>query len=129
MWYPRIDGLPAAAVMTWMPDAFERLLTEHPNHVRHHVQAETLDTKVYEVEIDGTPVVATLAHVGAPAAAALFEVLVALGCTTVVAVGSSGGLVHEHPPGTVVVPEGETMTLEQIETMDFLIQGVIGSAS
>lgn len=31
--------------------------------------------------------------------------------------------------GTVAVPEGEVMTLEQIETMDFLIEGVIGSAS
>lgn len=31
--------------------------------------------------------------------------------------------------GSVALPEGETMTLEQIETMDFLVQGVIGSAS
>jgi len=29
--------------------------------------------------------------------------------------------------GSVAVPEGETMTLEQIETMDFLVKGVIGS--
>jgi basic membrane protein A len=29
--------------------------------------------------------------------------------------------------GTVVVPAGETMTLEQIETMDFLVKGVTGS--
>ena len=31
--------------------------------------------------------------------------------------------------GTVVVPEGETMTMEAIETMDFLVEGVTGSAS
>ncbi len=31
--------------------------------------------------------------------------------------------------GSVAVPEGETMTLEEIETMDFLVQGVIGSTS
>jgi len=31
--------------------------------------------------------------------------------------------------GSVAVPEGETMTLEAIETMDFLVQGVIGSTS
>jgi len=105
MWYPHIDGLSTAAVMTWMPDAFARLLDEHAHEVRHHVQAETLDTKIYEVDLDGTPIVATLAHVGAPAAAALLEVLVALGCSTVFAVGSSGGLVQQHPPGTVVVPD------------------------
>ncbi|WMS44638.1 BMP family ABC transporter substrate-binding protein [Acuticoccus sp. MNP-M23] len=31
--------------------------------------------------------------------------------------------------GTVVVPEGDTMSMEAIETMDFLVEGVIGSAS
>lgn len=105
MWYSRIDGLPRAAVMTWMPDAFERLLAENPHEERHHVQAETLDTRIYEVQLDAGPIVAALAHVGAPAAALLFEMLVAFGCDTVVAAGSSGGLVPEHPPGTVVVPD------------------------
>lgn len=31
--------------------------------------------------------------------------------------------------GSVAVPAGQTMTLEQIETMDFLVKGVVGSTS
>ena len=103
-WHAPIPGVPTAAVMTWMPDAFERLIGENPSTLRHRIVAETLDNPIHEVEVGGQAVLATLSSVGAPAATALYETLVAIGCTTIVAVGSSGGLLPDHPPGTVVVP-------------------------
>lgn len=104
-WHQRIDGLASAAVMTWMPDAFEKLLAEWPHREVHRFQAETINNGIYEVDVPGGTVVATLSGVGAPTATALYEALIAIGCTTVIAVGSSGGLVPEYPPGTIVVPD------------------------
>ncbi len=105
LWHARIDGLPSGAVITWMSDAFERFLAEHPHQARHRFTAETADMAIYQVELPEGPVVAALSFVGAPVAASLFETLVAIGCSTTIAIGSSGGLVPEHPPGAVVVPD------------------------
>ncbi len=104
-WYRKDEGLPSAAVITWMPDAFSALLEANPSMERHRLSVETADMPVHEVEIDGRPVVVALSHVGAPAAAILYEALIAMGCTSVVCIGSSGGLLPSHPPGTVVVPD------------------------
>ena len=103
-WYRRIEDLPTTAVITWMRDAFEELLDEYPSRLRHRLGVETAEMPIHEVEIDGRSTVVALSHVGAPAAAILYEALIAMGCTTTLAVGSSGGLLPEHPPGTVVVP-------------------------
>lgn len=104
-WHQPIAGLPSRAVITWMRDAFERLIEVQPSIERKRFVAETIDNPIYEVEVDGETVVVALATVGAPASAALFETMIAIGCNTFIAVGSSGGLVAEHPPGTVVVPD------------------------
>lgn len=105
LWHKPIDGLPTGAVITWMSDAFARFLENHPSKIVHRFTAETADMGIYQIELDEGPVVAALCFVGAPVAASLYETLVAIGCSTIVAVGSSGGLVAEHPPGTVVVPD------------------------
>ena len=104
-WHQPLEGLPTRAVITWMSDAFERLITAWPSVERKRFVAETIDNPICEVTIDDERVVLALASVGAPATAALFETMIALGCTTFVAVGSSGGLVADLPPGTIVVPE------------------------
>lgn len=100
-----IDDLPHRCVITWMGDAFARFVAEQPLVERYRFVLESIDQPVYEFAVDDERVLVTLANVGAPAAAALFEVLVAIGCTDFVAIGSSGGLVPELPPGTVVVPD------------------------
>lgn len=105
MWHKRIDGLPTAAVMTWMTDAHKRLIAEHPSRVVHRFTAESADVDIHQVDLPEGSVVAAISHVGAPVAGALFETLVAIGCSTLIAVGSSGGLVAEHPPGMVVIPD------------------------
>ena len=105
MWHNRIDGLPAAAVMTWMTDAHKRLISENPSRVVHRFTAESADVDIHQVDLAEGSVVAAISHVGAPVAGALYETLIAIGCSTLIAVGSSGGLVAEHPPGMVVVPD------------------------
>lgn len=102
--YPRIQDLPHRCVITWMGDAFARFENEQSITLRHRFTLETVVNPIYEFEVDGERILVTMANVGAPAAAALFEALIALGCTDFVAIGSSGGLVAELPPGTVVVP-------------------------
>ncbi len=103
--YTRIDDLPHRCVITWMGDAFRHFEQQHDLALRHTFTLETVQNPIYEFDVDGEAIIVTMANVGAPAAAALFETLIALGCTDFVAVGSSGGLVAELPPGTVVVPD------------------------
>ncbi len=104
-WFPPIDIAPRA-VLTWMTDVYDAVMAEHA-FVEHHVfHAESAHHPIREIEYEGTPLVVVNAGVGAPVATALLEVLIALGCTTLVACGSAGGLVADCPPGTVVVPTG-----------------------
>lgn len=104
-WFPPIDIAPRA-VITWMTDVYESVMAEHASIERHVFHAESAHHPIREIVFEGESVVVVNAGVGAPLASALLEVLVALGCTTFVAVGSAGGLVEDCPPGTVVVPSG-----------------------
>lgn len=104
-WHTPLDDLPHRAVITWMSDAFDRMINTWPSVERKRFVAETINNPICEVTLDGQRIVIALASVGAPASAALFETMIAVGCTNFVAIGSSGGLVAEHPPGTVVVPD------------------------
>lgn len=88
-----------------MGDAFEHFTKTHQIVERQRFVLETVVNYVYEYETDGENILVTLSNVGAPAAAAHFEALIAIGCTDFVCVGSSGGLVPELPPGTIVVPD------------------------
>ena len=103
--HARIDGLPHRCVITWMGDAFAEFENQQNLTERHRFTLETVVNPIYEFDVDGEKILVVMANVGAPAAAALFEALIAIGCTDFVAVGSSGGLVPELPPGTVVVPD------------------------
>ena len=103
--YPSIDGLPHRCVITWMGDAFKRFEASHDLVERRRFTLETVDNPIYEFDNDGEKILVTIANVGAPPSAALFEALIALGCTDFIAVGSSGGLVPELPPGTVVIAD------------------------
>jgi uridine phosphorylase len=98
--------VPANAVITWMRDVVDGLAAEGRLRERHRFVAESAVHPVWEVDWEGGPLVVVLAPVGAPVAAALFEMLIALGCRRFVAVGSAGGLTADLEPGTVVVPEG-----------------------
>lgn len=103
--YPQIAGLPHRCVITWMGDAFAKFEASHELIERHRFTLETVVNPIYEFDVDGEKILVTMANVGAPAAAALFEALIAMGCTDFIGVGSSGGLTPDLPPGTVVVPD------------------------
>lgn len=103
--HPRIEGLPHRCVITWMGDAFAEFEKNQDVTERYRFTLESIVNPIYEYDVDGEKILVTMANVGAPAAAALFEALIAIGCTDFIAVGSSGGLLAELPPGTVVVPD------------------------
>lgn len=104
MWHDRLDSMPSNAVMTWMADAFDAFLAAHDHEEIYHFPVESTVLSVYRVERSTGPVALALAQVGAPISALLMETMIALGAERFVSIGSSGGLVPEHPPGTVVVP-------------------------
>ncbi len=102
-WFEPIEIAPHA-VITWMADVYDSVVAEHAYVERHVFAAESAHHPIREIDVGGRPLVVVNAMVGAPIATALFEVLVALGCTSFVACGSAGGLVADHPVGTVVIP-------------------------
>ncbi len=104
-WFQPVDGMPRRAVMTWMRDAHDTLLTEYAAVELLRFELESTDSPVWRINVDDTPIAIVLAPVGAAASAVLLEALIGFGCDTVITVGSSGGLVPHLPPGTVVVPE------------------------
>ena len=103
--HSRIEELPHRCVITWMGDAFAKFETNQEVRERHRFTLETIVNPIYEFDVDGEKILVTMANVGAPAAAALFETLIAIGCTDFIGVGSSGGLTADLPTGTVVVPD------------------------
>lgn len=103
-WHHPIDELPERAVLTWMPDAFAAVVDSYGREERYRFVAESCSSPVHELDIGPTPVLVALAPVGAPAAAALLESLIAIGVRATISIGSSGGLTRDLAPGTVVVP-------------------------
>lgn len=104
MWHPALEGMPTNGVMTWMADAFAAFLDRYEHEEIYRFPIESSVLSVYRVETDGGPIAAALAQVGAPISAILLETMISLGATCIVSIGSSGGLVPELPPGTVVIP-------------------------
>lgn len=104
MWHDPLDVMPTNGVITWMADAFEACLAANDHEEIYHFPIESSVLSVWRVERNDGPVALALAQVGAPISAILLETMGALGARRVVSVGSAGGLVAEHPPGTVVVP-------------------------
>lgn len=105
-WHGPIEDIAPHAVMTWMSDVVDELVAAHAGVERYTFRAESAVQPVWEIDFGGRPLVVARAGVGSPLAAVLLEILIALGCRTIVACGSSGGLVPELALGTVVVPHG-----------------------
>lgn len=105
MMHPPVPGFPKKAVITWMLDAFELCEQRLDPTLRQTFAIESVRTPIYEVEVDGEPLILALAMVGGAVSSLLVEALISMGCDTIAAVGSSGGLVRDLAPGTVVVPQ------------------------
>jgi len=104
-WHSPIEGIARRAVITWMRDVFDDLVEQSTVVERHRFVAESADIPIWETVVDGTPLVLVRSDIGGSVSAGVLEVLIAIGCDTFVAVGSSGGLTDQYPPSTVVVPD------------------------
>lgn len=98
---PSVD-VPTTAVVTWFGEVVEDLGRD--GHKVDEVVMEGIRLPITEVEIDGYPCIVAQLPVGAPGSAIVLERVIALGCTTIIAIGSAGGLASSMNPGTVVVP-------------------------
>lgn len=94
--------VPRHAIVTWFDEIVDDL--SRGGHKVHEMKLETLRGTIHEVEVDGLPLVLAELPVGAPGAAIVLEHVIALGCDTIVAVGSAGGLASSMHSGTIVVP-------------------------
>lgn len=101
---PPIEGFPARAVITWMRNAFDHFAGNQPVTEVSAFRLESASTPIYRHDTPDGPVVVALAPVGAATSAALVEELISSGCSAIFGVGSSGGLVADLAPGSVVVP-------------------------
>ena len=100
----KIPGFPERAVNTWFGDVFRRKFVdstpvysipfEHGAHDVHVVTHNGLDVAVFN-----TPV-------GAPAAVAIFEAVVALGANKIIGCGGAGIVREGFDVGHVIVPTG-----------------------
>lgn len=97
---PDID-VPERAVLTWFSEVLDDLEAE----VVHTIRLESAEQRIFVVEPeDEDPYLVAEMGVGAPLAAAVLETVIAMGCSKLVAVGSSGGLVAGATPGSVIIP-------------------------
>lgn len=94
--------VPTTAVVTWFGEIVDDLGRD--GHKVDEVTMEGARLPIHEVDIDGYPCLVAQMPVGAPASAIVLERVIALGCTTIIAIGSAGGLASSMNPGTVVVP-------------------------
>ncbi len=94
--------VPRHAVITWFDEIVDDV--SRSGHKVHEVKLESLRGLIHEVEVDGLPIVIAEMPVGAPGAAIMLEHVIGIGCDTIVAVGSAGGLADSMNPGTIIVP-------------------------
>jgi uridine phosphorylase len=97
-------GFPRHAVMCWLGDVLRaRTAQLQPIFV---VQFEHGDHPICVIEHQGSPVAVVNPGVGAPAAVASLETVIALGATSIVGCGGAGIVRPGFPLGHVIVPIG-----------------------
>jgi uridine phosphorylase len=92
-------------VLCFFPEVIRELVKEgaKARHV-HTGVSEAGDYAVYELDYGGRPLAVVSPGVGAPAAAARLEHMIALGCRKFIACGGAGTLDNSIAVGTIVVP-------------------------
>jgi len=96
--------LPRHAVLCFFQDVIDALVARHEARVVATVTSEIMAHPVYELTVDGQPLVVLHPGVGAPLAAGMLEETIARGCDTFVACGGAGVLDSAIAAGHVVVP-------------------------
>jgi uridine phosphorylase len=96
---------PERCVMPIYRSLVEKLRSEGRLELIYQFRGDPPPDSVYVLAHDGRQVAVANPGIGAPYAAAVFEVLIALGCRKFVACGSAGVLKPELERGTIVIPK------------------------
>ena len=101
-----IQPLPGTerAVFGFFQDAIDRLVVARSLKPRFHLRSEVGVVPVYDVDVDGVPVVLTHPGLGAPMGAGFLKEMIAFGSRKVIACGGCGVLDSSLPVGHVLVP-------------------------
>ncbi|MCY7301081.1 MAG: nucleoside phosphorylase [Ilumatobacteraceae bacterium] len=97
-------GFPRHAVMCWFGNIVrQRTVDIEPIH---HVEFEHGDHPIFVIDHRGLPIALVSPGVGAPAAGASLEVVIALGATQIIGCGGAGVVKPGFDMGHVIVPTG-----------------------
>ena len=96
--------IPECCVLCFFQDVIRSVCGDGKTTVIHHLVSEVGHNPVYQLEVEGRPVVVVHPGVGAPLAVGFVEELIALGCGKFMACGGAGVLKPEITVGHVVVP-------------------------
>ncbi|MDD5529198.1 MAG: nucleoside phosphorylase [bacterium] len=91
-------------VICFSKEIIEKISKEHSVKVIHTLKSIREDHPVYQIKYKGKKVSFFLSGIGAPLAAGLFEEIIALGFTKIIAWGSAGVLNKEIQRGKLVIP-------------------------
>ncbi len=101
----RPRDLPPVAVLCFFNELLATLRDEGRLEVVYRLRSEIGVNPIYQMIVDGRPLLVAHPGVGAPLAAGIVEELAAIGVRTLVACGGAGALVHDLAIGHVMVVE------------------------
>jgi uridine phosphorylase len=96
--------LPERALLSFFPEALEALCAREKAESVGRLESLGLHPEVWRIERDGKGVVLFLSGVGAPAAGAFLEELIALGVRKAVVCGGAGVLERDIVQGHILLP-------------------------
>ncbi len=99
----RID-IAETCLLCFFQEVITTVCAEGGARIVHHLSSEIGQHPIYEIEVEGRPIVVAHPGVGAPLAAAFLDELIALGCRRFIACGGAGALDAALTLGHLVVP-------------------------
>jgi len=96
--------VPERCVITFFKDVIDRLKESSKLKIVTELRSEAGILPVYELEHEGEKLVVYHSMIGAPAAAATFEEVIALGCRKFIACGGAGVIRKDIAVGHLIIP-------------------------
>lgn len=96
--------VPERCVITFFKDVIDRLKEASKLKIVKELRSEAGMLPVYEMEYEGERLIVYHSMIGAPAAAAIFEEVIALGCRKFIACGGAGVIRKDIAVGHLIIP-------------------------
>ena len=96
--------VPERCVITFFKDVIDRLKAASKLKIVTELRSEAGILFVYELEYEGEKLIVYHSMIGAPAAAAIFEEVIALGCRKFIACGGAGVIRKDIAVGYLIIP-------------------------